>query len=84
MSSGGGAVAATETIVSAGTWRQSGQLSDAATVTAVTLLSQVPGVTTASAGASQTPTTVTRQPAAPVNRDKDDEKGKEKDKGKDD
>ena len=79
--SGGGAVGATETMVAVSAWRQSGQISDAATVTAVTLLGRVPGVTTATVGASQTPTTVGRQTTvAPGNpggrnkgRDKDDD-----------
>ena len=64
-----------------------GQLSDAATVTAVTLLSRVPGVTTAAIGASQTPTTVARQPTVPGNtggRDSDGDEEKGRGKGKDD
>ncbi|MDQ2826490.1 MAG: hypothetical protein M3Y04_05985, partial [Actinomycetota bacterium] len=71
----GAAVAATETVVAVGTWRLAGQLSDAATVTAVTLLGRVSGVSgvtsptqPATTAARTVPTTV-----AP---------GKAKDKGK--
>jgi hypothetical protein len=42
---GGGGPAATTAIISAGTWHLTGQLTDAATTSAINLLSQVPGVT---------------------------------------
>jgi len=55
LSGGGGGVAATEAIVAVGTWRLAGQLSDAATVSALALLSQVPGVTVVSTVAPRAP-----------------------------
>jgi serine/threonine-protein kinase len=79
----GAGVAATETLVAVGTWRLAGQLSDAATVTAATLLGRVPGVSTAptqpATTAAPARTTPTPAPAAPGNSG-----GKGKDKGKND
>ena len=87
VSAGGGRVAATETIVAAGTWRLAGQLSDAATVSAVTLLSRVPGVTVVTAPprpATTAATVPTRQNPAPGGKGKDNDNDKDKGKGKDD
>jgi len=75
VESGGGGPAATGLIVSVATWNRDRQLSTAATVTALTLLQQVPGVTVPTTVAPA-PTTaapapaVTRAPATTRDRGK--------------
>jgi hypothetical protein len=57
VQAGNGGAAATATIVSVGAWRLTGQLTDGAAASAITLLSRVPGVTVVTLPAQTAATT---------------------------
>jgi hypothetical protein len=83
VEAGGGGPAATGLIVSVATWNRDRQLSDGATVTALALLQQVPGVTVPTTVAPAPPPT-TRAPATTAAPDRGRGNEDNKDNNKDD
>ena len=85
VEAGGGGPAATGLLVSVATWNRDDQLTDGATVTAVQLLQQVPGVSVAPTAVVTTaparpPTTAARPPTTASDRGRGNDKGKDAEK----
>jgi hypothetical protein len=78
IQAGGGGPAATAAMISVGAWHLTGQLSDAASTTAVNLLSRVPGVTVVTLPSQPVLPAATAPAPTPAPG-----KGKDKGKGKD-
>ena len=85
VEAGAGGAGATATMVSVAAWRATGQLSEAAATSAVTLLSRVPGATvvTLPSQSSQPAVSAPTVPAGGNGRDAGKEDGKGEGRGKD-